>query len=168
MFIPKRLVAVVVLLLVLGGGFVAGTYASAGSSGGFTDVPVNHPFRDEIAWMSENGIAGGYPDGTYRPGAPVTRAAMAAFMTRLSGSLVTRQSTLDPSNGAAFSHAAFCQEGERALTGSGSTSASSIYITDSYATAGGTAWLIRWQTATGTLGPTAITVYVLCAPETLG
>jgi hypothetical protein len=28
------------------------------------------------------GIAGGYPDGTYRPGAPVTRGQMATFLTR--------------------------------------------------------------------------------------
>lgn len=49
---------------------------------GFTDVPPEHPFADAIAWLVETGIAGGYPDGTFRPGAAITRQAMAAFLHR--------------------------------------------------------------------------------------
>jgi len=39
----------------------------------------------EILWVSEYGIADGYPGGTFRPAAPVTRQSMSAFMHRLSG-----------------------------------------------------------------------------------
>ena len=53
----------------------------------FRDVPRSHAFADEIAWMSQRGITTGYDDGTYRPGAPVTRQAMSAFMRRLDGIL---------------------------------------------------------------------------------
>jgi hypothetical protein len=49
----------------------------------FSDVRASHPFYDEIRWAAENGIVGGYPDGTFRPGGQVTRQAMAAFLYRL-------------------------------------------------------------------------------------
>lgn len=49
----------------------------------FDDVPASHPFYDEIRWAAENGIVGGYPDGTFRGNGHVTRQAMAAFFYRL-------------------------------------------------------------------------------------
>jgi hypothetical protein len=49
----------------------------------FNDVDEDHPFFDEIEWMAGKKISEGYPDGTYRPGDPVTRQAMSAFMQRL-------------------------------------------------------------------------------------
>jgi endo-1,4-beta-xylanase len=67
-------------------------YRLAGSAGGpdpmctveaFTDVPVSHPFCGEIAAVADAEIVAGFPDGSYRPGNPVTREAMAAFMYRL-------------------------------------------------------------------------------------
>lgn len=52
----------------------------------FTDVGINHPFRTEIEWMKAEGLSNGYVDGSYRPTAPITRMAMAAFLYRLAGS----------------------------------------------------------------------------------
>jgi hypothetical protein len=49
----------------------------------FPDVPDGHQFHDEIDWMADTGVTTGFPDGTYRPGEPVTRGSMAAFMLRL-------------------------------------------------------------------------------------
>jgi hypothetical protein len=51
----------------------------------FSDVPPGHPFFDDVAWASSEGIAGGFEDGTYRPSAPVSRQAMAAFLYRMAG-----------------------------------------------------------------------------------
>jgi subtilisin-like proprotein convertase family protein len=50
----------------------------------FSDVAQGHPFCEEIRWMRDNGISTGFSDGSYRPGAPVTRQAMSAFMYRAS------------------------------------------------------------------------------------
>jgi hypothetical protein len=50
----------------------------------FTDVPISHPFCQEIKWMKDNGISTGFGDGTYRPAVNVTRQAMSAFMFRVS------------------------------------------------------------------------------------
>lgn len=62
-------------------GTVAQPEAVAGSP--FKDVTWNTQFAKEIVWVAQNGISTGWPDGTYRPLAPVSREAMAAFMHRL-------------------------------------------------------------------------------------
>jgi hypothetical protein len=63
---------------------ITGSTASARDSG-FSDVPDSHLFHDNISWMAAADIAGGYPDGTYRPTAPVSHQAMAAFLHRFDG-----------------------------------------------------------------------------------
>ena len=47
----------------------------------FSDVQDN-PFAKEIAWLEEQGITTGWPDGTFRPGQAIDRDAMAAFIAR--------------------------------------------------------------------------------------
>jgi predicted outer membrane repeat protein len=51
----------------------------------FTDVAATSDFFTEIEWLSAQEIAGGFPDGTYRPGQAVSRQAMAAFLFRVAG-----------------------------------------------------------------------------------
>jgi hypothetical protein len=51
----------------------------------FSDVQVTHPFCSQIKWLTDNSIATGYGDGTFRPSAAVTRQAAAAFLARLAG-----------------------------------------------------------------------------------
>lgn len=52
----------------------------------FTDVSPDHQFYDEITWLATRGITNGWSDGTFRPGEPVNRDAMAAFFYRMAGS----------------------------------------------------------------------------------
>lgn len=59
---------------------LAGEPAGPFPDPGFSDVPPGHAFREEIAWAVDEDIAGGFPGGTFRPGAAVTRQAMAAFL----------------------------------------------------------------------------------------
>lgn len=49
----------------------------------FSDVPVDHPFYTEIAWLASTGVSEGYQDGTYRPTASISRQAMSAFLHRM-------------------------------------------------------------------------------------
>ena len=51
----------------------------------FSDVPTSHRFYREITWMAAERISAGWPDGTFRPLAPVERQATAAFLYRLAG-----------------------------------------------------------------------------------
>ncbi|RAI98145.1 beta-N-acetylhexosaminidase [Paenibacillus pabuli] len=48
----------------------------------YSDVPATHPFYREIAIASKNGLASGFPGGSFRPDAPLSRAETAAFLTR--------------------------------------------------------------------------------------
>lgn len=51
----------------------------------FTDVEPTNPFYGPITWLADQGIATGYPDGTFQPRAPVSRQVLAAMLYRLSG-----------------------------------------------------------------------------------
>ncbi|EFQ84624.1 hypothetical protein HMPREF0063_10477 [Aeromicrobium marinum DSM 15272] len=51
----------------------------------FVDVSGSHVFRDEITWLAGQRVTTGYTDGTFRPGQPVLREQMAAFLYRLRG-----------------------------------------------------------------------------------
>jgi len=48
----------------------------------YTDVPTTHPFYREIAIAAKKGLASGFPDGTFHPDAPISRAETAAFLSR--------------------------------------------------------------------------------------
>lgn len=48
----------------------------------FPDVAASHPFAGEITWLAGTGITTGYADGTFRPGALISRDAFAAFLYR--------------------------------------------------------------------------------------
>ncbi|MGO4528049.1 glycoside hydrolase family 3 N-terminal domain-containing protein [Paenibacillus sp. 2TAF8] len=48
----------------------------------YTDVPTSHPFYREIAIAEQHGLAGGFPDGSFQPNVPISRAETAAFLTR--------------------------------------------------------------------------------------
>ena len=50
----------------------------------YVDVPTTHVFFKEIVWLQREGITTGYADGTFRPGQPVLREQMAAFLFRFS------------------------------------------------------------------------------------
>lgn len=48
----------------------------------FSDVPKSHWATNYIGYMQQFGIINGYPDGTFRPNASVTRAEFAAIASR--------------------------------------------------------------------------------------
>ncbi|MBW4838040.1 MAG: S-layer homology domain-containing protein [Paenibacillaceae bacterium] len=48
----------------------------------YSDVPTTHPFYREISVAEKNGLASGFPDGTFHPDTAMSRAETAAFLTR--------------------------------------------------------------------------------------
>jgi len=52
----------------------------AGSDGTFSDVTSAHWAFQYVEAIADAGLTSGYPDGTYRPENPVTRAEMAVFL----------------------------------------------------------------------------------------
>ena len=65
--------------------FARNAAAPAPAPGPFKDVPANAQFAKDITWLKNAKITTGYADGTYRPLAPVSREAMAAFLYRVAG-----------------------------------------------------------------------------------
>lgn len=51
----------------------------------FRDVSPAQGFYREMAWLHATGISTGWDDGTFRPGASVSRDVMAAFLHRFAG-----------------------------------------------------------------------------------
>ncbi|GGG43268.1 hypothetical protein GCM10011374_02040 [Kocuria dechangensis] len=54
--------------------------------GPFVDVPAHHQFAAEVSWVKQRGLLNGWRDGTFRPGLPIERGAMAAVAYRMAGS----------------------------------------------------------------------------------
>ncbi|HUR20695.1 MAG TPA: S-layer homology domain-containing protein [Vicinamibacterales bacterium] len=69
-------------LILLFGLVLLGVPAAAWANHAFPDVPTGNPFHNDIDAIADAGITGGFGDGGYHPGEPVTRQAMAAFMHR--------------------------------------------------------------------------------------
>jgi hypothetical protein len=51
----------------------------------FPDVPTSNPHHDDVNQIAAAGITTGFPDGTYKPDAFVTRGQMATFLARTAG-----------------------------------------------------------------------------------
>jgi hypothetical protein len=51
----------------------------------FTDVtPISSPWSyDAIRALSDGGVLNGYPDGSYQPDAPLTRAEMTVLLAKI-------------------------------------------------------------------------------------
>lgn len=61
----------------------ASLWGASGSCGArFFDVGADHPFCAAITWAADTGVAEGYVDGTFRPGATSSRQATVAMLER--------------------------------------------------------------------------------------
>lgn len=49
----------------------------------FSDVPASAWYAEDVAKVQSEGLMGGFPDETFRPDQPVTRAQLAAVLSRL-------------------------------------------------------------------------------------
>ena len=49
----------------------------------FSDVPETKHFADAVNELAERNVIGGYPDGTFKPGNPITRGQAAAIIVKL-------------------------------------------------------------------------------------
>ncbi len=86
----KRYLAVALVALLMGaaGGGAATVgvlaYTHQGGSAYFTDCSASSPHDQDIGWATEYGVVNGYWDGTYHPGAAVTREQMTSYIMRSS------------------------------------------------------------------------------------
>ena len=76
----KKLLAAFVALLLAFSFLLPGT--AAGESK-FSDVPPTKHFAEAVNDLAERNVIGGYPDGTFKPGDPITRGQAAAIIVKL-------------------------------------------------------------------------------------
>ena len=62
----------------------------------YPDVKPGEWYVPYLAWATAKGILKGYPDGTAKPNAPVTRAEMAAMLARYASMREIAPSVCDP------------------------------------------------------------------------
>jgi len=84
------------LLLLL----AAAAPAAAQNCAGFTDVPANSPFCQNIEWIKNRGVTGGCGGGNYCPTLSTSREQMAAFINRLGSAVTPTQLRVDAAPGA--------------------------------------------------------------------
>lgn len=133
------------------------------ASVGFPDTP---PWAAaQINWLEANGIAEGYPDGTFGPNLNITRAQAAYWFGNYNRrTSIVKGEDVNPSSSTAFQATTTCPGGRRAIGGGGQTSSSNLFITDSYPSTA-TAWTVRWESDNdASVDPSFIRVWVLCMP----
>jgi hypothetical protein len=141
---------------------LAGTAFAAGQ---FNDVNENHPFFDDIEWMADTGISTGYQDGTYRPGDPVTRQAMSAFLHRANTYeiVVASQAVQNQSTGSAV---AFCPAGTSVVSGGASHNGNNITISGSFPSADGSSWTATFEVDDNANQSFTARSHAVCGPVT--
>ena len=86
--------SVLAITLVFAAFFVGRASATTGC---FSDAN-GHWAETFICWLKDNGISTGYPDGTYHPDSPITRAEMAVMLQKIDN-LAVAQDNLALSTG---------------------------------------------------------------------
>ena len=104
---PKRRTAAlgVLMALVLGTGVVLASHQ-------FPDVPDTNQFHDDIAWLVDNGIAGGYTNGNFGPRTPCPdrrwlRSSITTTPTSIRPSTASPSIVVTKGEGLPIPHAAY-------------------------------------------------------------
>ena len=156
-------------LVLLGAGLFGGGTALAGGGNAFTDTP---PWIDQHAnWLSENQIANGYPDGTFRPNDDITRGQSAFWIGNYNDAIFTvvdSASFTATFNGNAV---AYCGGNHRAVMGTGSSDDPNMALNASFSIGHpdfGQGWQVDFESVDGAVHSGNISVTVLCVPAIVG
>ncbi len=82
----------------------------------FPDVPHNHPNKDAIDFLSDNGVVAGYEDGSFVPDKEITRTEFCALVARTTGYGKTEYEAVElpfsdvPEDYWGKNHISFCYE----------------------------------------------------------
>ena len=156
-------------LLAVGAIAYAGAFAgNAGATHTSSDVATGTFFHEHIGWLIEQGIANGFPDGTFKPKDSITREQMAFWVGNFSDELELVSSVAIASGTLSFlASFTICPAGKRALMGSGQSTTTDVFITDSFPSSNHDRWPARWEKEgdVNIPNPAEFTVWVLCGPE---
>ncbi|MEL7207853.1 MAG: S-layer homology domain-containing protein [Actinomycetota bacterium] len=141
---------------------------SADAGGGFTDTP---PWiAAHAAWLQDNGIADGYPNGRFDPDGNISRGQAGYWFGNYNDSIEFVYEETNPAPGSVFTGTATCPTGKRAVAGGGQIAPlDGVYMTTSELLSlspNSDAWFVRWESESdATVDLTNLRVSVLCVPD---
>ena len=138
----------------------------ADASHKFNDIATGTFFHEPTAWLADNGIADGFPGGSFKPNDNITRGQAAYWFNNYNSTISTHSSSVDPSLNSSFTHAATCPVGKRPVAGGGTTDVDAYLHITSSRPLGLDSWQVIW-TATDLntfADPALVRVYVTCVP----
>ena len=155
----RAVVALVAAGALFGGGMAAATHV-------FSDTP---PWiHDEAAWLAQYDIAGGYPDGTFRPSSNVTRGQAALWFQNYAAATYLRVNQFSGTQ-SSVSATVTCESDERALAGGGDINDLDFSMVSSmFSGAFQQSYTVTWNGPDGSPYPVAGEVWALCGPRPLG
>lgn len=159
----RRIGSMVVTVVLAASGAFAGTAVANHNA---NDVGTSNFFHDEIGWLIDQGIANGFPDGSFKPTDPIKRQQLALWLGNYNDSLEVVQFTQTLANTTVGASTVTCPAGKRAVAGGGATDVSDAVLTDSRPSVSGTSWVARFvRNNEGFFtGSDHATVYALCVP----
>jgi len=163
---PLRLLVVVVAVAVAAA--VSATLVTSAVAGDivFTDVPADHPFAEEIDFVANAGIAEGFPDGTYRPGQPVSRQAMAAFLERSQSYVVVAEQATAGNVSTLATNVRCKRSGHVAISGGAIYQGPGRAFLSSSGPGPGGGWAVGMTTDDGVVRSMTMTAFAVCVPGT--
>lgn len=158
-FAATLAVAVIALVVALTG--------RAEANDRFDDLPARASFHETAGWLAANGVADGFPDGTFRPDGDITRGQASSWLANYNETIALVARTQNPAGNSAFTGFATCPTGRRPVAGGGETDVPELFMTDSRPS-GPTEWSVSWETQRDILvNPAEISVWALCVPDTI-
>jgi hypothetical protein len=158
----RTLAVALVVGLVAGAGFVA----AQAVADQFSDVGDTSPFAGDIDWLTDQDLATGFPDGTFRPNQPVRRGQLAHWLFSYNDRIQTVVASVDPTPASTFTTTVDCPAGLRAVSGSGAATTGPGLIPVASYPSETFQWQVDWETASGdVVDPTSLQVVALCVPE---
>ena len=138
----------------------------------FGDVGTNNPFHEEISWLTDQGLATGFPDGTFDPQGRIKRQQAAFWFANYNDAIYLTESPIDPPAGQTFSGQAGCADDDRAVAGGGVVDQASlrddVAIVSSFPTREegdvDNQWSVEWQTEDDDVVDPTLTIWALCMP----
>ncbi|MEL7209150.1 MAG: S-layer homology domain-containing protein, partial [Actinomycetota bacterium] len=104
---------------------------SADANHRFNDVATGTFFHDSTAWLKDNGIADGFPDGSFRSGDNINRGQASYWFSNYNESIELVRTSEDPPGGINFQRTTGCPAGKRAVAGGGTVDVIDVHMTDS-------------------------------------
>ena len=154
--------------------FVLTLTRTAEANDKFNDIATGTFFHEPTAWLADNGIADGFPGGSFKPNDNITRGQAAYWFANYNNAITEHVSNFTTFGNGAEQEAVLCPAGKRPIGGGGEVNDPAMLLATSRPIEpalanflGNEGWYVEWIADNGVdNGPgLAGEVFVICAPD---